>query len=237
MVRYLGLLQQRRDHLRLLDAGGADQAGLAAVARLADQLDHGVVLLGGRAIDLVVAVQARDRHVGRDLHHFQLVDLGELVRLGRRRSGHPGQLGVQPEVVLEGDARQRLVLGLDGHVFLGFQRLVQAIGIAPALHHAAGELVDDHHLVVAGDVVHVAGEQHMRAQALRHMVHQGHVVEVVQRAFHQQPGVAQQLLDRAVALLGQVDRTLLLILVEAGGVLDQLLHHLVHGAVQVAAVL
>ncbi len=38
-------------------------------------------------------------------------------------------------------------------LFLGFQRLVQAFRIAAARHHAAGELVDDHHFVVADDVV------------------------------------------------------------------------------------
>ena len=108
------------------------------------------------AIDLVVLVEARDRHVGRDLHDLELVDVEQFVGFGQRRAGHAGELVVQAEVVLEGDRGQRLVLGLDLNVFLGLERLVQAFRIAAALHHAAGELVDDHDLVVADDVVLVA---------------------------------------------------------------------------------
>ncbi len=81
-------------------------------------------------------------------------------------AGHAGELLVEAEVVLEGDGGQRLVLGLDLHLLLGLERLVQALGVAAARHHAAGELVDDHHLAVADDVVLVALEQRVRAQGL-----------------------------------------------------------------------
>ena len=50
-------------------------------------------------------------------------------------------------------------------MLLGLERLMQAFRIAPARHHAAGELVDDDDLAVAHDVVLVALEQLMRAQA------------------------------------------------------------------------
>ena len=56
--------------------------------------------------------------------------------------------------------------------FLGFQRLVQTLGIAPAFHHAAGELVDDDDLVVLDDVVLVALEQRMGPQRLIDVVDQ-----------------------------------------------------------------
>ena len=46
-------------------------------------------------------------------------------------------------VVLEGDRGERLVLGVDGHMLLGLERLVQAFGEAATGHHAAGEFVDD----------------------------------------------------------------------------------------------
>ena len=73
-----------------------------------------------------------------------------------RRAGHAGELRVQAEIVLEGDRGQRLVLGLDRHALLGFEGLVEALGVASAFHHAAGELVDDDDLVVLDDVVDVA---------------------------------------------------------------------------------
>ncbi len=72
---------------------------------------------------------------------------------------------------------------LDGDVFLGFQRLVQPFRVAPAFHHAAGELVDDDDLVVAHDVVDVAGEQRVGAQALLHVVDHRDVEDVVEVAF------------------------------------------------------
>ena len=50
-------------------------------------------------------------------------------------------------------------------MLLGLERLVQAFRIAPARHHAAGELVDDDDLAVAHDVVLVALEQLVGAQA------------------------------------------------------------------------
>ena len=65
----------------------------------------------------------------------------------------PASFGIEPEIVLEGDRGERLVLLLDERSFLGLQRLVQAVRVAPALHHAAGELVDDDDLVVLDDVV------------------------------------------------------------------------------------
>ena len=59
---------------------------------------------------------------------------------------------------------------------------MKAFRVAPALHHAAGELVDDHDLVVLHDVVAVAQEQLVGLQRLRNVVHGGDVVDVVERA-------------------------------------------------------
>ena len=64
----------------------------------------------------------------------------------------------------------RLRLALDANAFLGFDRLVQSLRPAAARHRAAGELVDDQHLAVLHDVVHVALVQRVRAQQLVHDV-------------------------------------------------------------------
>ena len=61
-------------------------------------------------------------------------------------------------------------------LLLGLERLVQALGVAPARHHAAGELVDDDDLAVLDDVVDVAREQLVGAQRLVDvMQHRDHV--------------------------------------------------------------
>ena len=57
-------------------------------------------------------------------------------------------------------------------MFLGFQRLMQTFGIAPAFHHAAGEFVDDDDLVVLDDIIDVAGEKLVRAQRLIDVMHE-----------------------------------------------------------------
>ncbi len=114
--------------------------------------------------------------------HVEVVDLRELRCLGLGRAGHARELAVEPEIVLEGDGRQRLVLVLDLDAFLGLDGLVQAVAPAPARHEPARELVHDHHLVVLDHVVHVAVEQGMGLQGLVHMVHEVHVRGIVQVA-------------------------------------------------------
>ena len=101
---------------------------------------------------------------------LELVDLVELVRLGGRRAGHAGELLVQAEVVLDRDRRDRDVLGLDLHALLGLDRLVQALRPAPALHDAAGELVDDLDLAVLDDVLDVALVQRLGLERLDQVV-------------------------------------------------------------------
>ena len=75
---------------------------------LGDLLDDRVVLLAPRLVDEVVLVVADHRPVGRDRHDLELVDLAELVRLGRGRAGHAGELLVHAEVVLDRDRRDRV---------------------------------------------------------------------------------------------------------------------------------
>jgi len=89
----------------------------------------------------------------------------QFVGFGQRRTGHAGEFFVHPEIILEGDRGQRLVFRLNLDMLLGFQRLVQAFGIAAALHHAAGEFVDDDDLVVADDVALSRVKQRMCARS------------------------------------------------------------------------
>jgi hypothetical protein len=200
------------EQFRGLDRGGADQRRLAALVAVLDVLDHGVELRFLGQVDEVGAVLADHRAVGRDHHHFQAVDGLEFVGLGVRRAGHARQLGVHAEVVLEGDRGEGLVLALDRHAFLGLDRLVQAVGPAPALQRAAGEFVDDDDLAVAHDVVDVALVQRVRAQAGVEVVHHGQVVGRVQRvALGDDAVLAQQLLGVLHAALAQVHLLLLLV--------------------------
>ena len=121
---------------------------------VADVVGDGVVLFFRRLVNEVVVVLADGGPVGRDHHRFQAVDFLEFVGLGVGRAGHAAELAVHAKVVLECDGRERLVLALDLHAFLGFHGLVQPVAPAPARHQAAGEFVDDddfaglHHIVL-----------------------------------------------------------------------------------------
>ena len=178
-----------------------------------------VELLGRGAEDRVVVVLADDRDVGRDGDDLEAVDVAEFLGLGRGRAGHAGELLVEAEIVLEGDRGQRLVLGLDLDVFLGLQRLVQALGIAAARHHAAGELVDDHHFVVADDVVLVLAEHLVGAERRVEVVHDRDVLDVVEDVALvgialEQTGREQMLLELFDALVGEGHGALLLVVLE-----------------------
>jgi hypothetical protein len=175
VVRQLVLLEHRREQLRILDRGGADENRLTALVAVLDVVDDGLVLLARRAIDLVHAVFPDHLLVRRDDHGLQPVDLLELVGFGVRRAGHASELLVQAEVVLEGDGGERLVLLLDLDALLRLDRLVQSLGPAPARHQASRELVDDDDLAALHHVLLVAVEERVRAQRRVQVVHQDDV--------------------------------------------------------------
>ena len=122
-------------------------------------------------------------------------------------AGHARQLGVQAEIVLEGDGGQRLVFALDLNMFLGFKGLVQTVGITAAIHHAARELVDDDDFALFDDVINIAGEHLVRAKGLVDVVHDHDVLRIVETAARrQQACFAQQNFDMNVAGFGQRNR-------------------------------
>ena len=94
----------------------------------------------------------------------------ELRGLGQRRTGHAGELLVEAEVVLQRDGRPGVVLLFDRHPLFGLDGLVEAVGPAPALEDAAGELVDDLHLAVGDEVVLVPLVELLGLQGLGQLV-------------------------------------------------------------------
>ena len=94
---------------------------------------------------------------------------------------------------------------LIGHPLLGLDRLVQAVGPAPALERPAGELVDDLHLAARHEVVLVPLVEVLRRERLGQLVHvvdRDVVVDVVD---------PDRLLDLLDARLERDDRLLLLV--------------------------
>ena len=183
-----------------------DEHRLAVLVAGPDLFEDRVPLAFLGLVDLIVAVLANHRHVGRDLDDGEVVDLHELGRLGQRRPRHAGELVVEAEVVLVGDRRERLVLLLDRHTLLGLDRLVEPLRPAPPLEDAPGELVDDLDLAVDHGVVDVLLVQRLCPQRLDQVVDEVAVlgaVEVVD---------AEEALGFGHALLG--DRGGLVLLVD-----------------------
>ena len=182
--------QQLREVLGRLDGDRADEHRLPGLVALLDVARDGGELAFLRLEDEILLVVARDVDVRRDLDDVEVVDLDELLLLRLRGTGHAGELVVEAEVVLQRDRGERLVLLLDAHALLRLDRLVQALAPAAALHDAAGELVDDLHLVVLDHVLDVAVVERLRLQRLDEMVDELRVlrrVEVVDAAARARP--------------------------------------------------
>ena len=115
----------------------------------------------------------------------------------------PPSLLVEPEVVLQRDGRQGLVLLLDLDALLGLDGLVHALVVAAAVQDAAGELVDDQDLaVVVDDVVLVLAVELLGLDGVVQVADQRGVdrlVEVVD---------AEAVLDPGDAALGDRDGAL-----------------------------
>ena len=150
------LFQQLGQTFRLFNRRRADQHRLAGGVQSLDLVGGGEVFFFFGAVNNVWILQPQHRLVGGNDHHFQLVDLVELGCFGFRRTGHASQFLVHAEIILEGDGGEGLVLAFDLDVFLGLDRLMQAIGPAAARHQAAGELVHDDDFAILHDVFNIA---------------------------------------------------------------------------------
>ena len=170
-----------------------------------DFVGDGNVLFMLGAVDHVGIIDAMKRLVRRNGDHVELVDFPELGGLGHGGAGHAADFVVELEEVLQRDGGQRLVLFLDADALLGFDGLVQAVAPVAARHQAAGEFIDDDHLLAVDDVVDVAFVEVMGLQGVVDQVGPLHVAGRVETLD------ARQLLGRPNALVGQVRRVFLLV--------------------------
>ena len=216
LVLDAAFVEQARQTLGALDGHGAHQDGLTGSMALLDLIGDRVELGVDGAVHQVVVIDAGDGAVGGDDLNGQVVDLAELGVLGDGRTGHAGELVVEAEVVLQGDGGQRLVLLADQHALFGLDGLMQALGVATALHDAAGELIDDLDLAVGHHVLLVAVEHVLGFERLLQMVDEG-AGQIAVDIFD-----AETLLNLLQTLLGGGDGVLGLVHDEVTGGLDRL---------------
>ena len=129
---------------------------------MVDVFDDRVVLLLDREVHQIVVVVANHRHVGRNDHHVEIVNLPELERLRIGSAGHAGKFLVDAKVVLKGRRRQGLTFVLNRNAFFGLHGLMESVGPPPPVLEAAGELVNDDHLAVPHHILLVPLLHHLR---------------------------------------------------------------------------
>jgi len=121
-----------------------------------DLFNDGIPLFPLGAVDGVWKVDSLEWPIGGDRDHVQIVDFDEFRSFGHGRTGHPRQLLVQLEEVLQSDRCQRLGFFLDLDPFFRFDGLMQTIAPLATFHHTAGMLIDDDDFAVSHDVIYIA---------------------------------------------------------------------------------
>ena len=203
-----GFSQFAGNHFRFFDRDSPHQHRLTGSGTSFDIFDNCLNFFRFGHIDQIRHIFTDHRTVGRYNHGIQLIDRAEFKGFGIGCTGHPRQLLVQTEVVLEGDRGQSLVLVLDLHALFGLNGLVQTIGPAAALHRTASVLIDDDNFAIFDNVVNVAGEQRMGAQRGGNVVHQHNVGWRVQGlTFIHNAFLYQQLFNQHQTTFGQVNLT------------------------------
>ena len=149
------LLEHPREHFARLDGNRADEHRTALQVQFLDFLDDRVEFFAARFIDGIVGVLANIRLVRRNGHHPEFVDVEKFRRLGFRRARHAGELGIETEIILDRNGRERLRFAFDRHAFFRFDCLMQTIAPAAARHETTRVLVHDDHLIFLNDVFHV----------------------------------------------------------------------------------
>ena len=120
----LGFFEVAAQFFGGLDGHRPHQDGLTGFVDFRDVAHHVAGLGFAGFIDHIGLIVAYHGHVGGHHQHLHVVDLDEFFLFRFRRSGHPGQLFVHPEIVLEGDGGVSLAFLFDAHALFGLQRLV-----------------------------------------------------------------------------------------------------------------
>jgi len=228
------LVEKLAEQFGFLDRHCAHQHRLANFVLFLDRLGNRAEFVERVLVELVFLIDPLDRNVGRDFDHIHLVDVPEFGSFRGGCAGHTRQLGVHAEVVLEGDRSHGLVLGLDLHPFLGFNRLMQAVRPAAAIHHAPGEFIDDNNLVVLHDIIRVALEHDVRFQRLVEVVDHQRVFDVVKVFGLQQTFGKEDPLDLVGPLFSQLNIPGFLVLFVP--VFGDLLYHFVERDIKIGLV-
>ena len=189
VVLQAAALKHSAEQFGSFDRGGTHQHRPARLHQGFDLVDYSIILFLFGPVNQVFAVFPDDRLIGGNHHHIELIYVPKLACFRFGRTGHTGQLAIHPEIVLQGYGGISLGGGFHFNVFLGFNGLMQPVGIAPALHDTAGLLVNNLDLVVDNHILHVLLEEGVGFKELMHRVQtfglNSKIADEVLFAFHE----------------------------------------------------
>ena len=218
-VRDTFLFEHAVENFGLFNGCRTHEERLALRMAFLDFSNNGAPLGIFGLINEVLQVLTDARLVRRNDPRVHVVNLDEFRCFGFSRTGHTGELLVHTEVVLERNRCKRLVFATDLHAFLGFDSLVDTIGIAAAFHQAARVFVDDDDFAVTDDVVDILFKEVPGAESVIEEVNPVGMFAIEVRNVHQVLDVEHALFGKLDVLVLFVDREVL--------VLDELLRNFV----------
>ena len=95
-------------------------------------------------------------------HNIQIVNLIKLCCLCICCSCHACQFIIEPEIVLEGDRCQSLVLICNLNILLCLNCLMQTVAPAPSGHKPSCKLINNKNLSVFNNIINILLEKRMR---------------------------------------------------------------------------
>ena len=123
-------------------------------------------------------IQSHHGAVRWNLDDIHAINMTELIFLSQGGTRHTRKFFIHPKIVLEGDGCQGLGFFLNLNPFLGFNRLMQPLGISTSLHQSAGEIIDYNDFPFLDDIILIPKHQIIGAQRLINPMLKLHMLQI-----------------------------------------------------------
>ena len=159
LVRDPPLGQQLTQFLRCLNGNGTYQNRLSLAVCFLHRIHDRIQLFFPGLVYRILQVLSCNRLIGRYLYNIHSVNITEFLLLGKRCTCHTCLLFKFVKEILESNGCKRLTFSLNLNMFLGFNCLMKAVGIASSRHNTSGKLIDDQNLIILNHIILVTEHQ------------------------------------------------------------------------------
>ena len=151
----LFLLQHTTEQFTYLYRSGTHETGTSCVPQYFDLINDGFIFFPLGFVNKILLIIADHFDIGGDTHHIEFVNAPQLRCFCFSRTGHATEFVVHPEIILQSDGGIGLGGGFNLHIFLGFNGLVQTIGVTTSIQYTTGLLIHDLDRPVVDDIFHI----------------------------------------------------------------------------------